>query len=204
MATVTTSTTNLGKPIIWDIPPGAVVDHTNVPRGEALFDGSQSIPLKDAADVSVWNLTCPLPIGFVYRIVEFRLWALAPDASDFADWAAFMKGTVTPSPDPGHQGAQFFFQLTNQVGVSSAFTLFSYPISTGGAADNLTFFEPNVKIDPAISCLEGDGSIGVSWLDTSADDTGITVVHWRIRALVYDISQYNNSPVHVAMPVIGA
>lgn len=202
MATVTTTSTSIAKPIFWDVPPGAELDLTNVPRGEVLFDGSESIPAKDAADVSVWNLLCVLPRNFVYRLVEFRLWALAPDISDFTDWDAFMRGSVTPNPDPGPLGAQFFFQLTNKVGVNSAFTVFSYPISTGGAADNVAFFNTDVKLEPAITCNDGNGEIAVSWLDTTADATGITIAHWRIRALVYDISQYRNYAVHVATPTI--
>lgn len=199
MATVTTAKTSMVVRTNWEVDPGAIQPQSLIPRGELIFQDSVDIPLKLAANDSILALTFEFAVGFVYRIVEFEMKARADAVADFDDWEKFMIASKNPSP-----GSSWDTVLTNIVFRDSAGSIAAFAHTVAGSFDQATFFEPERDLSSALVAQNGAALLSVSWADVSTDATAITRLNWRVRALVYDIDQYNKYPIHTPMPIISA
>ncbi len=201
MADITTATVSNGDLKTWDIPPLAL--QSIVPRGEVLFQGSQVIPAKLAADQSLWTLQCNFPRNFVYRLVEVRFWAVTDDSTVYDSFSTSITGLVsTDAPDED----AWYFMCPGQTGtslnaLSAVFNIITFLFSSA-AQSFIGFYRPVEPVNAPIDVGSGAGRLFFRWADITNDATDPVTVFFRIRALMYTVEQARSWQMHTPSPVI--
>lgn len=192
MATVTTQTASSGQILNWDTPPGV----SGYPRGEIVFAGIQTIPLKDAANVSIWELTCTLPRNFVWRLAELRFEAESDAEAVFDDWERGAR--VRISANAGSFIDDFGCFSSTRVYTQSQNSM---PFTVGATNDIFETFE-TAKLPGYFIDARQDASIVLTWLDVTSDSTAITTARFRIRCFMYTQEDLLNYAIHVPNGVL--
>ncbi len=192
MATVTTTTLTSGDIFTWTTPPGV-----GAPRGEILFSGQQIIPLKDAANVSIWSLICTLPRNYVWRMAECRFEAESDATVVFDDWERGARVQVSANGGSflDNFGCYAEARLYNQSINSNPFTVATNDVFAAFRVPDLEGYFIDARDDATIS---------ISWLDVSSDATAITNIRFRVRCFMYTQEQFLNYAMHVPNSVLPA
>ena len=193
MAVVNIAATDNGDLRTWDLPQPL----EGQPRGEVVFQGTDVITAKSATDTTSFTLQCNFPRNFVYRVVEASINAFGPDNGVFADFEDAMRCIVSSDAPDFDDFSAVFFNEMHALDVNVA----SFQHSLVATNDFMAQFLLTKPIDGAvIDSNAGAARLFVSWVDASADSTAALNIFWRIRALQYDVAQYNNYAMHNALP----
>lgn len=201
MVDVTTTIADSGTMKLWSVPPQQERTWTSIPLAEILYEGTQLVPAKLAADESLLALTLNLPRNNVYRIVEARAWAQSSALSIFNDWAPAVNVLVDPNLVGATGAGTWEFTLD---AAPHAPARAAYPFAFSSVTNNWTSeFLPAARsvIDSPFQAADG-GRIYIRWADISTDVTAATVFHWRFRCLAYTQEQYDKFGMNSPVPVL--
>lgn len=201
MADITTATVAPISMQTWSVIPG--LDETWIPRGEVLFQGSQIIPSKLAADENKWTLQCLFPRNFAYKIAEVRIWALSNGSGPMEDFERQMSALV--SSDDEEVDDWFFSMLNEGPLLESPPRNDSFAFDfTSVTLDRMTFLVPAGDLGALIEAGSAAAQLFLQWMDVSTDATTAVTAFFRIRCLMYDISQARYWPIHTPTPIIAS
>lgn len=201
MAVVTTAAVDNGDLFTWDLPPEPLPTDQGIPRGEVIFQGTDTIPAKSATDTSLFTLQLNLPRNFLYRFTEIQVEAQVTATAVLADFEPAMMCLVS-SDAPNFQS--FDTVLWNQAKhVVEDISAFQFALA--GTNKFMTAFSP---LDPdqlakvVLDANAGAARLFIQWADPSADTTTAVVAIWRARALQYDQEQMHSFGMHNARPTL--
>lgn len=183
MATISNSTNAVVTHTqIWEIPPGAEVDRTVIPRGMTQYQGAASVAALGAGDVLRLRVQFVLPTNFFYLLKTATL--------------RFISDGVTESWEANGQAiwndAEIGFDTVS--GMSSVLT---YDYSTGvPAARVYQLIEPVPQIFLS-------GPAGSLFIMETSDITPTSLagdVFWGVQMYQFDVEQMSNYAVHTQFP----
>lgn len=200
MATVNITTADAGLPQNWQSPGGYDLQFSGIPRGEIVYQGSQVIPAKDAADINVWALTCTLPDKFCYKLVETRISATFSDSADGADVEDGVRVVMTDDDfsDAFSLGPPPFFDglalpSTKGFRFQAGAEFWMLEMARWGTADPPPRF---------MKAQAAPATIVVNWMDASSDSSAAWTAFWYLRVFTFDISQLNAFAAHYPVRTI--
>lgn len=196
MATILTSSADPGSLVTWNVPGGATLPRTRIPRGERVYRGSQVIAIKDAANISVWTLTATLPRNFCYKLVEMRVRGDFTSAAEAIDIEPGAKATLTDDVASDSFDLVLPSQLTGEADPAAK----GYRWSATGL---IWTFGMEAASLPAtfLKAQAADATVIVNWIDQSSDASATYTLFWYIRLFVFDVDQLNEFGVHVPTPI---
>lgn len=203
MALVTTASVDNGNLRTWDTP-GGPIGNNNSPVGEVVFQGSEVIPAIGVGDTGLWTLQCNFPRNFVYRIVEYRNWMVGPSAADMNDtqdaWTAIISSDAPDFDDFYIMIASESFWLNATPGET---TLISFVPNASVTNDLMKIY--SVRGGPPEAPIDANsGAARIFQRAVNDNASSASVTHfWRIRALQYNVDQFERYPMHTPVPTIG-
>lgn len=185
MATITTSITGEPASLLLDINPLDPI----AARAQIFYTGVNTVPAKIAANISEYELTCPLPANFVYRLIDLSIISRGPSLSDLTDFSASVQFQLqNASADirvHSIEGQAVFFW---QPGITDPFMRL--------------FVLPAGQMQQPFRAAPTGGELFLRYIDASTTTTNSVGIVFNVRFLQYTIEQFNASPMHTPFPVL--
>lgn len=194
MATVTTTTIPIGKTTIWEQPSSVAGNQSGIPIAKMVFEDTITLLGKDAADVHQWNLTCVLPVNYVFRVTYMHVTTLAGTFNPYFDWGPAMPGQLI---DGNGSLSRFFFENKLLLyGTGVVFGGVQFETNVAGTALRQEYIAPD-QGGLLLDNSKAGGAVAIDWFDLTADDTADMTVTFRIEAMMYTIDALNAWRVNI-------
>lgn len=197
MALVTVAATDPGIVTIWKEPPSG----SGAPWGEVVWSGTIAIPVKDAADETLFQLTCNFPRNYVYKMAMMNLAATSADGVIFGQFDRGIRVLMSVDID-GVSSAfsdNFLIMLSNRdpgglnsVQFNTALDLAMYQLPNGAGPPIPDYF-----LD-----VTNAGRHLWQWFNFSTSSSLAATVFWRAKAYIYTKEQLNDWPIHYPSQVL--
>jgi hypothetical protein len=202
MVDVTTTVTDNGLLKLWTVPPLQQREWSPVPMGEVLFEGTQSLPSKLAADQNRLALTMNLPRNNVYRLMEARAWIQGVSVATIGDWEPAMNVLVDPNLVGSTGPGTWEFGLYDQTKLFESVVAYAFAFTAVTNHFTAEYLKsPGTPIDSPFQAAN-DGRIFLRWMDITGNTTGGIIFNWRFRCLMYSQEQYDKFPMNSPVPTL--
>lgn len=170
----------------WEIPPGAVLDHTPVPRGIRRYIGTAQIAALGAGDETNFNLTFTYPVQYNYLPKSLTIWFSSDDlTTEFSNFGSLEYRPTTSS----------------SLGTRRNYALVCEGAAFRAAVRSEQYFSPRGTWKEWISGPDVD-VIQIFLADISGDTSTAGDVSWFAEFWEYDIEQCLKWPVNTPQPTI--
>ncbi len=205
MATITTSNNPVAIVTPYTNPDGAAAGGVGPgAMAKIRFADVFAVAALGAGDESQVVITCTLPPGYYYRILQFNWRALGTATASFNAANGYQAGANVSVVE--NQVSNFGFPVWNQGPEHTVGAAGNTPFAVKTSPDSVTndftaFFDVDQAVSRILLDASQSGSTVTTWMDTSADATTAVTISFVMEFLQFTIDQarfrFTNSPTLV-------